>query len=229
MSRFKVEERALLINDTGGEPMERRYGSFSEGNRRAWEFAGHGTETSLKIEPSDEIQLSNAKFEVSKKKCCGSNNELQGHAAHTQLNQFQATAIAGNDITSSCLYVGQIAVLNGGQYAPICLALVALILFFFRSIYGEVGTALPLNGKSCAIRAATRLSHAHKRISFSSLFSSSDVPLLGRRFLQRSFEQHFQVICLFRCVPHAGLLYCDFGRVRDERHLLRSACVVGAP
>jgi hypothetical protein len=33
-----------------------------------------------------------------------------------------------------------------GIYSPISIALVSILLFFFRAIYSEVGTALPLNG-----------------------------------------------------------------------------------
>lgn len=57
-----------------------------------------------------------------------------------------ATAICGNDITSSCLYVSAITIAMAGQYAWIALLIVAGVLFLFRKIYGEVVGALPLNG-----------------------------------------------------------------------------------
>jgi len=63
-----------------------------------------------------------------------------------KLNQLEATAICGNDISSSCLYVSALAIVYAGQYAWISLLVVALVLFFFRKIYGEVVGALPLNG-----------------------------------------------------------------------------------
>lgn len=63
-----------------------------------------------------------------------------------KLNQLEATAICGNDISSSCLYVSALAIVYAGQYAWISLLMVAVILFFFRRIYGEVVGALPLNG-----------------------------------------------------------------------------------
>ena len=63
-----------------------------------------------------------------------------------KLNQLAATAICGNDISSSCLYVSALAIVYSGQYAWISLLLVSLILFLFRKIYGEVVGALPLNG-----------------------------------------------------------------------------------
>jgi amino acid transporter len=65
---------------------------------------------------------------------------------HKKLNQLAATAICGNDITSSCLYVSALTIIYAGQYAFISLLIVALVLFFFRKIYGESVGALPLNG-----------------------------------------------------------------------------------
>jgi amino acid transporter len=72
-------------------------------------------------------------------------SQSSGHKS-VKLNQLLATSICGNDITSSCLYVSAICALYAGPYAPLSLLLVAAVLFLFRRIYGEVGTALPLNG-----------------------------------------------------------------------------------
>jgi len=62
------------------------------------------------------------------------------------LGALAATAICGNDITSSCLYVSALALLTAGRWAPVALLLVVGLLYLFRSIYGEVVGALPLNG-----------------------------------------------------------------------------------
>jgi amino acid transporter len=67
-------------------------------------------------------------------------------AIHKKLNELQATAICGNDISSSCLYVSALTILYAGQYAWISLLVVALVLFLFRKIYGEVVGAITLNG-----------------------------------------------------------------------------------
>lgn len=67
-------------------------------------------------------------------------------SASKKLNTWMATAICGNDITSSCLYVSAITIAMAGQYAWIALLIVAGVLFLFRKIYGEVVGALPLNG-----------------------------------------------------------------------------------
>lgn len=64
----------------------------------------------------------------------------------TKLNELSATAICGNDISSSCLYVSALAITYAQQYAWLALLIVAGVLFLFRKIYGEVVGALPLNG-----------------------------------------------------------------------------------
>ena len=65
---------------------------------------------------------------------------------HKKLNELQSTAICGNDISSSCLYVSALTISYAGQYAWISLLFVGILLFLFRKIYGEVVGALPLNG-----------------------------------------------------------------------------------
>lgn len=62
------------------------------------------------------------------------------------LGKWKATAICGNDITSSCLYVSALAISVAGIMAPVALLLVSFTLFLFKKIYAEVGSALPLNG-----------------------------------------------------------------------------------
>ena len=63
-----------------------------------------------------------------------------------KLSELPATAICGNDITSSVLYVSALTIITSGQYAWISLLIVAAVLFLFRKIYAEVVGALPLNG-----------------------------------------------------------------------------------
>lgn len=65
---------------------------------------------------------------------------------HKKLNELESTAICGNDISSSVLYVSALAISFAGQYAWITLLIVSVVLFLFRRIYGEVVGALPLNG-----------------------------------------------------------------------------------
>ncbi len=63
-----------------------------------------------------------------------------------KLGELASTSICGNDISSSVLYVSALAISFAGQYAWVTLLIVALVLFTFRKIYGEVVGALPLNG-----------------------------------------------------------------------------------
>ena len=65
---------------------------------------------------------------------------------HKKLGQLAATAICGNDITSSCLYVSALATMAAGHLSAFSLLIVAAVLFLFRKIYSEVVGALPLNG-----------------------------------------------------------------------------------
>ncbi|MFP6868432.1 MAG: amino acid permease, partial [Nitrospinota bacterium] len=62
------------------------------------------------------------------------------------LGELFATAICGNDITSSCLYVSALAIIYAGKWAPVSLLIVAAVLYLYRAIYAEVVGALPLNG-----------------------------------------------------------------------------------
>ena len=63
-----------------------------------------------------------------------------------KLDELSSTAICGNDISSSVLYVSALAIFYAGQYAWVTLLIVSAVLFLFRKIYGEVVGALPLNG-----------------------------------------------------------------------------------
>ena len=74
------------------------------------------------------------------------NQDVVLQPKHEKLGELAATAISGNDISSSVLYVSAYAIYFAGQYAWITLLIVALVLYFFRKIYGEVVGALPLNG-----------------------------------------------------------------------------------
>ncbi len=117
---------------------------------------------------------------------------------HTKLSELPATAICGNDISSSCLYVSALSILYAGQYAWISLLLVGGTLFLFRKIYGEVVGALPLNGgaynvllnsanKSMASLAAcltilsyvaTSVISANEAIHYAALFSEA-IPIIA--------------------------------------------------
>ena len=69
-----------------------------------------------------------------------------GTSEKKRLGQWLATAICGNDITSSCLYVAAIATVYAGVLAPVVLLLVGGVLYLYKKVYTEVVEALPLNG-----------------------------------------------------------------------------------
>jgi amino acid transporter len=71
---------------------------------------------------------------------------LLGKGKKERLGPWYATAICGNDITSSCLYVSAIAIVYAGPLAPVALLLAAGVLYLYRKIYTEVVEALPLDG-----------------------------------------------------------------------------------
>lgn len=65
---------------------------------------------------------------------------------HTKLGETAATAICGNDIMSSVLYVSGIAIGISGVYAPLILLAIGLVLLLYKGVYREVVEALPVNG-----------------------------------------------------------------------------------
>ena len=113
------------------EPGTTNDGESAETNlgEEHWEFAGWGTANKIEDLGEGPIEVHHL-----------------GTAHERKLSQLKATAICGNDITSSCLYVSALCALYAGPLAPIVLAMVAGVLYLFRRIYAEVGSALPLNG-----------------------------------------------------------------------------------
>ena len=63
-----------------------------------------------------------------------------------KLGEWHSTAICGNDIGSSCLYVSVLAIKAAGILAPLALLAIGGVLYLFRKVYGEVLSAMPLNG-----------------------------------------------------------------------------------
>ena len=106
-----------------------KWGTSSESEAPPpWEFAGWG-----KARRIEDLDTASAGTDPS-------------HAHHQSLGTLAATSICGNDITSSCLYVSALCAAHAGALAPLVLAIVAGVLYLYRKIYAEVGSALPLNG-----------------------------------------------------------------------------------
>ncbi len=87
---------------------------------------------------------------------------LSGTRPHKRLNQWLATGICGNDITSSCLYVSAIAAVYAGALAPLVLLLVIGVLYLYKKVYTEVVEALPLNGGTynCLLNSTSKFAAA---------------------------------------------------------------------
>jgi hypothetical protein len=60
------------------------------------------------------------------------------HPSKGSLSEIFSTAIAGNDFTSSVLYVVGVTATMSGQLAPLCLIIVAFVTYLLKSVYGEV-------------------------------------------------------------------------------------------
>jgi len=101
----------------------------SDAAAEPWEFAGWGKAEKI-------TDLGTAPTEVS---------SLDQPRKHS-LGTWRSTAICGNDITSSVLYVSALSAAQAGAYAPLVLLIVGIVLYLYRKIYAEVGSALPLNG-----------------------------------------------------------------------------------
>ena len=85
-----------------------------------------------------------------------------GTAPQKRLNQWLATGICGNDITSSCLYVSAIAAVYAGVLAPLVLLMVIGVLYLYKKVYTEVVEALPLNGGTynCLLNCTSKFAAA---------------------------------------------------------------------
>ncbi|KAJ0396867.1 hypothetical protein P43SY_002974 [Pythium insidiosum] len=75
---------------------------------------------------------------------------IRGHRAAPKhrLGEWPSTAICGNDILASVLYSSGIVAAKAGKLTPVTQVLVSIVLYFFRYIYEEAVTAIPLNGGS---------------------------------------------------------------------------------
>ena len=90
------------------------------------------------------------------------NELLLGSSPKKRLNQWLATGICGNDISSSCLYVSAIAAVFAGVLAPVVLLLVVFLLYLYKKVYTEVVEALPLNGGTynCLLNSTSKFAAA---------------------------------------------------------------------
>ncbi|CAI5741301.1 unnamed protein product [Peronospora destructor] len=94
-----------------------------------WQFPGSGSSEHVQV---PQTELTEIQKELDKPK--------------KLLGELPATAISGNDILSSVLYSASSVASKSGKLMPIPLLMVSILLYFFRFIYEEVVTAIPMNG-----------------------------------------------------------------------------------
>lgn len=140
-----------LISPVGRQSEESEYSSAP----REWGFAGWGTTDSVLLAKlgtgglvSTRELESAVSVEGGLKSLEAAEAKAQSTVKHVALGPLLATSIAGNDLLSSCLYVGGICAGSAGKMAPLSLVFVSVMLYFFRFVYGEVITAMPVNGGS---------------------------------------------------------------------------------
>lgn len=110
----------------------------------AWDYASWGQNSVITLVKAPTGVLSIDEALALKRD--GKRPPVPAPHVHPELDQLRSTAIAANDLLSSCLYTAGLCAQFAGPLAPIALLLVSIMLYFYRFIYAEVVTALPING-----------------------------------------------------------------------------------
>lgn len=119
-----------------------------------------------------------------------------------KLGELAATAICGNDITSSCLYVSALSILYAGQYAWVSLLIVSVVLYFYRKIYSEAVGALPLNGGAYNILLNTTSKNSASIAAVLTILS-----YMATAVISSSEAMHY----LHHIVPAINVIWCTIG------------------
>ncbi len=130
---------------------------------------------------------------------------MKKHLEH-KLNQFYATAICGNDILSSALYVSGIAIIFAGVFAPLVLLAIAFVLYLYKSVYTEVVEALPVNGGAynCLLNGTQKILAALAGIA--ELLSYTATAVISAKI----GIEYLHTIVLFPVIPGTILLLALF-------------------
>lgn len=96
-----------------------------------FEFAGWGTVSTIFLTREEQLK---------------GEETLQKGQRGKVLGQFTASALAGNDVLGSVFYTLPAIVAVSGVYSPISLFVAAVMLFLWRPIMEELGSALPISG-----------------------------------------------------------------------------------
>jgi amino acid transporter len=116
--------------------------------KQAGGFVGWGAEDSVFLAKDRKGRLVSAAGERDEDSNNHKDDEKDDAKHGAKLGPLLSTSIAGNDLLSSCLYTAGICAGYAGKAAPLSLLLVSFMLYFFRFVYAEVVTAIPINGGS---------------------------------------------------------------------------------
>ncbi|KAG8857674.1 hypothetical protein FRB96_005692 [Tulasnella sp. 330] len=94
-----------------------------------WEFAGWGTMSYIELTAEDMRSA-----------------EVRTLERHSQLDQYRASSIAGNDMYGSVFYAFPAVVAVAGILSPVVLLVACTILLLYRPIFLELGSAVRFNG-----------------------------------------------------------------------------------
>ncbi len=126
-------------NDAGGLYVEHTSALRSPGDKKSGEPMDSPRLRFPALYPSTSSRLIQLLRTEADQKSCSTR-------ADHQLGEYASTAIAGNDILSSLLFVTALTCVEAGIYAPLCQALVVFTLWLYKGVYSEVLSALPMNG-----------------------------------------------------------------------------------
>ncbi|KYR01837.1 hypothetical protein DLAC_01855 [Tieghemostelium lacteum] len=148
------DETQPLINGEGGSKQNysNPYGFLypGSGSVSTLDFTGEHEDQRVLTGTNEKLEISDQPLDKVKK--------IDGSDEH-KIGQILATAICGNDITSSIFYTSSLCTASAGIFAPISLGIVCVVLYLFRKVYGEVGSALPLNGGAYNVLLNTTTKH----------------------------------------------------------------------
>ncbi|KAG5732915.1 hypothetical protein E4T56_gene8432, partial [Termitomyces sp. T112] len=125
-----VRRQRLRPRDGGGRKMTALPSRFLHLSND-FEFAGWGSLMRMTLTEDDRKE---------------GESRLQEIRRQSVLGQFTASALAGNAVLGSVFYALPAVVVVSSVYSPISLFIATLVLFLWRPIMEELGSALPLSG-----------------------------------------------------------------------------------
>lgn len=133
-------------------------GSRDGSDARSWDVAdwGSGSVVTVARTPAGLLSVDEAVALHGR----GAELEKPAKVVHPDLDQFRSTAIAGNDLLSSCLYTSGICANYAGPLAPVALLLVSISAFRAGSSPGldglhNIAASTPFLLAQCLVFSAT--------------------------------------------------------------------------